>query len=125
MNYVEYEYYKSGSGFGGTKLTEEQFLRNRKKAQAFVDRITFHRIEIWKLTESEIPDYIRDAVCELAEKYQYFSESGSAGGLKTSESVGKQSVQYQYETGASQETVLMKCAMQYLHGTKFAYRGCW
>lgn len=124
MNYVEYEYYKSGSGFGGTKLTEEQFVRNRKKAQAFVDRLTFHRIEIWNLTESEIPDYIRDAVCELAEQYQSFSESGASGGLKTSESVGKQSVQYQYETGASQETVLMKCAMQYLHGTKFAYRGC-
>lgn len=125
MNYVEYEYYKSDAGFGGTKLTEAQFVNNRKKAQSFIDRITFHRIELWGLTESEIPDYIRDAVCDLAEQIQAFSESGtgSGGGLKTSESVGKQSVQYSYESGATQESVMYKCAMHYIHGTKFAYRG--
>lgn len=125
MNYVEYDYYRSNSGFAGAMLTEAQFLNNRKKAQAFIDRITFHRIDLWKLTEDEIPDYIRDAVCALAEQYQAFSDTGAAvgGGLKTSESVGKQSVHYQYEAGATQESVLMKCAMHYIHGTKFAVRG--
>lgn len=125
MNYVDYDYYISSEGFGGTKLTAQEFFNNRKKAQAFVDRITFHRIELWKLTEDEIPDYIRDAVCDLAEQYQAISEAGmgTGGGLISSESVGKQSVHYQYESGATQETVLMKCAMNYIHGTKFAYRG--
>lgn len=123
MNYVEYDYYKSEAGFGGTKLTEEQFNHNRKKAQAFLDRITFHRIEQWGPTQSELPDYIRDAVCDLAEQIQSFSEAGAGGWLKASETVGKQSVHYLHESGATQETELMKCAMHYIHGTPFAYRG--
>lgn len=121
--YVDYDYYKSKSGYGGSKLTEEQFARNLKKAQAFVDRITFRRIETWNLTESEIPDYIKDAVCAVSEQMQAFAESEKNGALKTSESVGKQSVSYQYASGATQESILAECAMSYLHGTKFAYRG--
>ncbi len=123
MNYADYDYYKSADGFCGTKLTETEFNHNRKQAQAFIDRVTFHRIELWGLTESEIPDYIRDAVCELAEKIQTFSADGADGGLKASETVGKQTVHYQYESGATQESVMMKSAMHYIHGTKFAYRG--
>ena len=123
MNYVDYNYYKSEAGYRGTKLTEDQFAHNLKKAQAFLDRLTFRRIEIWNLSESEIPDYIKDAVCALAEQIQAFADSGDNGALKSSESVGKQSVSYQYASGATQETILAECALNYLHGTKFAYRG--
>ncbi len=123
MIYADYDYYKSEDGFAGTKLTEAEFKANRKNAQAFVDRVTFHRIELWGLTETEIPDYIRDAVCSLCEKMQTFEEMGGAGGLKTSESVGKQSVHYQFATGATRESILMDTAMHYLHSTPFAYRG--
>ena len=123
MIYADYDYYTSESGFAGTKLTEAEFNNNRKAAQAFVDRITFHRIELLGLTEDEIPDYIRDAVCELCEQVQSFSDAGSGGGLKASESVGKQSVTYLHESGATQESVMMKAAMNYIHGTKFACRG--
>lgn len=123
MIYADYEYYSSPAGFGGTKLTEEEFNHNRKPAQAFIDRITFHRIELWKLTESEIPDYIRDAVCDLAEQIQTFSAAEAGGGLKVSETVGKQTVHYAHGANASQESVMYKSAMNYIHGTKFAYRG--
>ena len=123
MIYADYDYYKSDAGFAGTKLTEVEFKANRKNAQAFVDRVTFHRIELWGLTEAEIPDYIRDAVCSLCEKMQALEEMGGAGGLKTSESVGKQSVHYQFATGATRESILMDAAMHYLHSTPFAYRG--
>lgn len=123
MIYADYDYYKSDSGFCGTKLTETEFNANRKSAQALVDRMTFHRIELWGLTEAEIPDYIRDAVCALAEKMQVLEQMGGAGGLKTSETVGKQSVHYQYSAGASKESLMMETAMHYIHGTPFAYRG--
>ena len=123
MIYADYDYYKSDAGFAGTKLTEAEFKANRKNAQAFVDRVTFHRIELWGLTEAEIPDYIRDAVCSLCEKMQTLEEMGGAGGLKTSESVGKQSLHYQFATGATRESILMDTAMHYLHSTPFAYRG--
>lgn len=123
MIYADYDYYKSDSGFCGTKLTETEFNANRKSAQALVDRMTFHRIELWGLTEAEIPDYIRDAVCALAEKMQVLEQMGGAGGLKTSETVGKQSVHYQYSAGASKESLMMEAAMHYIHGTPFAYRG--
>lgn len=123
MIYADYDYYKSDVGFAGTKLTEAEFKATRKNAQAFVDRVTFHRIELWGLTEAEIPDYIRDAVCALCEKMQALEEMGGAGGLKTSESVGKQSVHYQFAAGATRESILMDTAMHYLHSTPFAYRG--
>ena len=123
MIYADYDYYKSDSGFCGTKLTETEFNANRKSAQALVDRMTFHRIELWGLTEAEIPDYIRDAVCALAEKMQVLEQMGGAGGLKTSETVGKQSVHYQYSAGASKESLMMEAAMHYIHGTPFASRG--
>ena len=123
MIYADYDYYKSDVGFAGTKLTETEFKANRKNAQAFVDRVTFHRIELWGLTEAEIPDYIRDAVCSLCEKMRALEEMGGAGGLKTSETVGKQSVHYQFAAGATRESILMDTAMHYLHSTPFAYRG--
>lgn len=123
MIYADYDYYKSDSGFCGKQLSEEEFNVNRKSAQAFVDRVTFHRVELWGLTEAEIPDYIRDAVCALCEKMQALEEMGGAGGLKTSESVGKQSVHYQFAAGATRESILMDTTMHYLHSTPFAYRG--
>lgn len=123
MIYADYDYYKSEDGFAGTKLTETEFKGNRKNAQAFVDRVTFHRIELWGLTEAEIPDYIRDAVCSLCEKMRALEEMGGAGGLKTSEAVGKQSVHYQFAAGTTRESILMDTAMHYLHSTPFAYRG--
>lgn len=85
--------------------------------------MTFHRIELWGLTEAEIPDYIRDAVCSLCEKMRALEEMGGAGGLKTSEAVGKQSVHYQFAAGTTRESILMDTAMHYLHSTPFAYRG--
>ena len=123
MIYADYDYYKSDVGFAGTKLTEAEFKATRKNAQAFVDRVTFHRIELWGLTEAEIPDYIRDAVCSLCEKMRALEEMGGAGGLKTSEAVGKQSVHYQFAAGTTRESILMDTAMHYLHSTPFAYRG--
>lgn len=123
MIYADYDYYKSDSGFGGNKLSEEEFNANRKSAQAFVDRVTFHRVELYGLTEAEIPDYIRDAVCALAEKIQALEQMGGAGGLKTSETVSKQSVHYQFAAGTTRESILMDTAMHYLHSTPFAYRG--
>ena len=84
----------------------------------FIDEI--HRLN--RVVE-EIPDYIRDAVCSLCEKMRALEEMGGAGGLKTSESVGKQSVHYQFAAGATRESILMDTTMHYLHSTPFAYRG--
>jgi len=123
MVYADYAYYTSSTGFAGSKLSETEFNQNRKQAQAFIDRITFHRIELWNISQNDIPDYIKDAVCDLCEKIQTFAEAGASGGLKASETVGKQSVTYLHESGATQESVMMKSAMNYIHGTKFAYRG--
>lgn len=121
MVYADFAYYQSADGFCGTLLTESKFNEYRVKAQAFIDMITFRRIEEVGMTEEEIPVYVKNAVCALAEYMKKFDDDG--GAIKASETISKQSVSYFREQGASKESEMLKVAQSYLDGTWLAYRG--
>ena len=120
MIYVSYESYKSEEGFGGNSLTEEQFIAQRKKAQGFVDLITFDRIH--KMAPEDIPDNVKDAVCSLTEWLKTFDDGGG-GALKASETIKSQSVTYVRDAGASKDSEMYKIAMGYLEHSPLTYRG--
>lgn len=121
MHYADYTYYAAKYGFAGTKLNEAQFLTYRNQAQGFVAMITFHRIEESGITEDEIPNAVKNAVCAVAEYLKAYDDNG--GTLKASETVSKHAVTYYREQGTSKESEMRKIAGVYLDGTWLAYRG--
>lgn len=121
MNYADYAYYKSKDGFAGTRLTEDQFLEYRTQAQGFVAMITFRRIEEVGMTEEDIPAYVKNAVCAIADYLKAYDDNG--GALKASETVSKHSVTYLREQGTTKESEMLRLAGMYLDGTWLAYRG--
>ena len=69
-NYIDYDFYKES--YGGTSVPQDSFTRLSLKASAYIDKITFGRIQkIYETdTESEgydLPDSIKYAVCMAME----------------------------------------------------------
>lgn len=114
MVYADYDYYKND--FHGQKITNEEFDRLAIKASAFLDVITFNRIE----QTQPVADPIKNAMCAVAEIQQTY-DSG-AGGI-ASESVGKASVTYANADGKTLEQESYNAAYPFLIGTGLLYRG--
>lgn len=68
MSYATYDYYTQE--YGGATLTAAEWPKYAKRASAEVDHVTFGRLQ--RMTEEQITDAVRDAVCEVAEKLHRF-----------------------------------------------------
>lgn len=87
----EYAYY-TGS-FYGNQIPQEAWNRCRKRAADYVDYITIGRAT----AHIEDDDTVKDAICEIAEKYYAIEKIQAAaanGQAVTSESVGSYHVTY-------------------------------
>lgn len=119
MQYCTYDFYKST--FGGNVIAESNFARHEIMARAIIDRITFGRIKRAGFeTFDDVPEEIKLAVCAAAE---YSSQAEATGGRTVaSETTSKHSVAYG-DTDSSVEAGMLRCAMQFLAGSKWTYRG--
>lgn len=119
MQYCDYEFY-TGT-FGGTAITEDAFPRLERAARATVDRITFGRLKKAGFASVEnVPEEVKLAICAAAE-YSLRTEA-NGGRTIASETTSKHSVTYG-DTDSSAEAGMMRCAMSYLAGSKWTYRG--
>lgn len=120
MQYCTYQFYQEE--YGGTSITSEAgFKHNEVKARALIDRITFGRLKKAGFkTVDDVPEEVRYAVCAAAE---YSSQAEASGGRTVaSETTGKHSVSYG-DADLSVEAGMMRCAMQFLSGSLWTYRG--
>lgn len=113
MAYVDYTYYKDT--FKGSSIPEAAFDSLEVKSEAFVSMITFGRID-----EESVPDEAKEAICAVAEKMKQLE---SAGGIKTSESVGNYSVSWKHSDDETETKLLRSVARLYLSNTGLLYRG--
>lgn len=119
MSYVDYDYYKSDAGFTGVALDERQFMQYRKRAEEFIDAVTFKRLHAY--TPERIPECVKDAVCELAEWLNNYDETG--GQVKQSETVGSYSVTYSKPRTVRKEDDMLRIVRMHLSGSDLLYRG--
>ncbi len=112
--YVDYEYYKES--FYGSKIPENAFPRYEMRAEAFLHRITFGRVE----RLPEIPDEVKNAICAMAECS--FREDKKTPGVK-SENIDGYSVSFGNSTEVSRNTELYGIAKTYLSTTGLLFRG--
>lgn len=110
---VEYLFYKEE--FQGELLPEALFNKYEVKARYFINQISFGRISMIPFTKE-----IKFSICAVAEKMRVFDLEG---GIKSSESIGKKSINYYIERKTSREGILYKEAYIYLAGTGLLYRG--
>lgn len=115
--YVDYEFYKNE--YLGTSITsKESFDKALIEATAFIDRITFHRIQRLE----SIPNCVKLAVCAVTEKMYAFSKKEERD--ISSESNDGYSVSYK-DSGSRKdmEADALNIAKMYLSGTGLLYRG--
>lgn len=113
-SYADYDYYINE--YGSRKIPEEMFGFYAKKAEAFLNMITFDRIKRLE----EVPELVKDAVCEMADiAYQY---SKKPCGVR-SEDIDGYKVAYN-DSGSKQMNVEMtRAARLYLENTGLLYKG--
>lgn len=114
MVYADYDYYKND--FHGKNIEAEEFDRLAIKASAFLDVITFNRIE----QTQPLADPVKKAMCAVAEMQQIYD--AGTGGI-VSESVGKESVTYANAENKTIEKESYGAAYPFLIGTGLLYRG--
>lgn len=123
--YADYRYYKER--YGGSSIPEDQFKRCSRWATKLVDQITFGRVQ--KMAYSEVPDFVKDAVCAASECY-YLQWQSEAGGARSETNDGY-SITY---AGGGDKTKMASQAVSlvktYLEGSGLLYRGvyrphCW
>lgn len=112
--YVDYEYYVKA--FLGTAIPESSFPALEKKAEAFLNRITFGRVK----RLPEIPNEVKDAICAMAE--YNFREDKKTPGVR-SENIDGYSVSYGDSTETSRNAELYSVAKNYLSDTGLLHRG--
>lgn len=112
MSFITYEFYTNK--YGGDLIPSNKFKRISIKATAYINAITFNRID-----ENSISENIRLAVCEVAESIYSVEKNG---GIKSSETVGKHSVSYKTED-INTNKELYNIAKLYLANTGLLYRG--
>lgn len=116
MVYADYDYYTSV--YGGT-MPEADFNRLSRQASAYLDRVTFDRID------AGLPDSVmgrvKDACCAVADAY-LLNENG--GGIASESNDG---ISVHYVTGVStaksENQRLKEAAALYLGNTGLLYRG--
>ena len=111
---VDYEFYVQT--FKG-KMDEADFERLNVKASAYLDRVTFGRIN--DSLPEDVQQKVRLALCEVADTFLLNEQ----GGELQSETVGPWSRSYQ-TSGKTAEQLSYSAAAQYLANTGLLYRGC-
>ncbi|MCB6572084.1 hypothetical protein LI142_21530 [Eubacterium limosum] len=115
MIYADFNYYQN-SYFGESITEERTFNGLALKASAFLDAITYNRID----RAQPIDDAIKNAMCAVAEVWQVYADG--RGGI-ASESVGKVSVTYANAGGKTLEQESANAAYPFLIGTGLLYQG--
>lgn len=119
MSYATYEYYTTE--YNGTALAEQDFPKYAKRASAEIDHVTFGRLS--DMTDDQIPDAVRDAMCDVAEQLYQFATMAKGGSI-ASESNDGYSISYR-DTGdtAARQRELRATIRTYLAVTGLMFRG--
>lgn len=94
MIYADYEFYIIT--YGGNQIKEADWTRTAREASAYIDQLTFGRLQNHP---ERVTEEVQMAVCAVAEvvgRYQAAAAQSAAG--IASESVGGQSVSYRSST---------------------------
>ena len=94
MIYADYEFYTAT--YGGNQIKEADWTRTAREASAYIDQLTFGRLQGHP---ERVTEEVQMAVCaaaEVAERYRAATTQSAAG--IASESVGGQSVTYRNST---------------------------
>ena len=94
MIYADYEFYTTT--YGGNQIKEADWTRAAREASAYIDQLTFGRLQGYP---ERVTEEVQMAVCAAAEvvgRYQAAVTQNAAG--VASESVGGQSVTYRSST---------------------------
>ena len=119
MSYATYEYYTAE--YGGTALTAQEFPNYAKRASAEIDHVTFGRLS--KLPYEEIPEVVRDCMCDVAEQLHQFATTAEGGSI-ASESNDGYSISYRDTGGnAGQQREIRATIRSYLAVTGLMFRG--
>lgn len=104
--YVDYEYYADQYGGG---ISEKEFPSAERKAEAYIGKLTYIRGDIFA-TESGA---VKDAVCAVADVYQFCEEKKRTGTVKSENNDGY-SVSYAVEQsdGQTVEELIRKKAYE-------------
>ena len=114
--YADYKYYK-GTYYG--KMAEEDFARLSRQASAYLDHVTFGRIQT--VTDEKIMEKVKDACCAVADAF-LLNENGGGIAAETNDGI---SVTYVNGTGSNTDDQrLYQAAVLYLGRTGLMYRGC-
>ena len=131
MAYVDFTYYTDAiNGFGGTTIPESNFAKYERKARAFINNVTFNRLQD---DNTLIDDTVKECLCEIMEcNYKLDQEEAETGGkLISSETIDQHSVTYAVSDIEKNEvdksrvnfTKFYNIARQYLGNTTLLYRG--
>ena len=118
MIVVDYAYYTTN--YGGFLIPEDKFAYYEGKAAAYVDAVTFGRVD-----KTNIPTEVKNAVCDAAECCFRASESKAVSEGISSEKVGDYQVSYSGgASAAAGAATAMSAAVKYrLGNTGLLYRG--
>lgn len=115
MNYTTYDFYKNWSL---SDIPENIFDRYIAHASAFLDSITFNRLNIFSELSSDIQASVQKTVCDIAD-IMYKNETHKE---LSSETVDKYSVTYIVDKKTIEQRMYM-VAIKYLGHTGLLYRG--
>lgn len=119
MIYATYEYYITE--YYGTALTEQEFPKYAKRASAEIDHVTFGRLST--LPDNQIPDAVRDAMCDVAEQLHQYATTAEGGSIASENNDGY-SVSYRDTGGiAAQQREIRATIRTYLAVTGLMFRG--
>lgn len=112
MIYADYEFYTTT--YGGDQIKEADWTRTAREASAYIDQLTFGRLQGHP---ERVTEEVQMAVCAAAEvvgRYQAAAAQSAAG--IASESVGGQSVSYRSgtEQAAGKRSEIQQAASLYL-----------
>ena len=114
---VDYNYYTAN--YGGFLIPGEKFAYYEGKAAAYVDAVTFGRVD-----KTNIPTEVKDAVCDAAECcFRAFESKAVSEGI-SSEKVGDYQVSYTGSSAGENAAAVMHLAVKYRLGNSgLMYRG--
>ncbi len=116
MIYADYAFYTNE--YCG-KMCESDFLRLRRKASAYLDRVTQFRLA--QVAEDAIPVCVRHACCAICDEYLLTEQGGEVA------SVTNDGYAVAYVAGISKSKTpdqrLYQAASLYLSGTDLLFRG--
>lgn len=120
MNYADEEYYKNEYLCGKEAVINAAFDFYARAATAEIKRFTGRNID-----EGNIPDFVKNCCCELAETIYTHEKTTADCSGKSSESVGGWSVSYESkeQTEANFNNAVSDCIYKWLSGTGLLFSG--